>query len=359
MPPDQALTLECAGRAYGGWKSVRVRRSMEQCSGSFQLEVSELVPGQDTTQLIRAGDACRVLIGKLPVITGWVDAVQIELDKTQHTVVIGGRDATADLVDCSAIRKTGQWRGQKVERIAADLCEPFKVRVQADVDTGAALANFALQEGETAFEAIERAARVRALLVMSTGNGELLLTRAGLRRSPTDLVLGKNLLSARGTLDLRDRFSQYICKGQAPGTDLVHGTQVSQMKATAADVGVTRYRPFILHGEAADVNASLRQRVDWERNVRLARSTQFDLKVHGWSHAQGPWLPNTLVRVNAPALRVVDEDLLISAVDFSLDERGTTTDLTLTRADAFSLLPMKEQKGRGPWWSLPKAGGAK
>lgn len=107
MKPD--VRLEIAGTQYGGWKRIRIARSIEQISGAFDLSVSELWPGQDYERRILAGDACKVKVDGTTVITGYVDEVSIAHGSTKHEVSISGRDVTGDLVDCSAIKGSGQW----------------------------------------------------------------------------------------------------------------------------------------------------------------------------------------------------------------------------------------------------------
>lgn len=356
MPRSDELTLLVGSQEYRGWKSVRVVRSIEHCAGGFDLALSQLWPGQDSRRVIRANEPCEVLLGDKTVITGFIDGIEVSVEKDAHAVHVVGRDNTGDLVDCSAVRKPGQWKGQKIERIAQDLCEPFKIRVRAEVDTGKPLNSFALQEGETVFEAIERAARIRALLLVPDGRGALVITRAGLRRAPTSLVLGVNVLSARGKLDMRDRFSEYIAKGQGPGSDNFSGAQVSQIRAVAKDGAVNRYRPMLFTNDCPDLAVALKDRVQWESNVRAARSTEIECQVQGWSHEQGLWEPNTLVQVAIEPLQLLGFELLISSVEYSMDDGGTTATLTMTRPDAYTQLPIKEQKA-DPYWSMPKTGG--
>lgn len=360
---DSTLHLLVGGRSYAGWKEVRVQLGMDQCAGGFALGVSERWSGQADDRAIPAGSRCELQLDGETVITGYVDSVRMHMDAGRHSVEVAGRDATGDLVDCSAVRKAGQWRGLRIEQIAAELAEPFGVSVLADVGTGKPLASFALQEGETAFEAIERAARIRGLLLVSDGEGGLVITRAGSSRIATPLVMGQNILEARVALDMRDRYSHYIVKGQAPGSDFFNGTAASQIQAVSADPGVQRYRPLIVTNDAPDLAATLSQRALWEANVRAARSHDIEVTVQGWRHADGLWRANALVPVRAEALRV-DAELMISSVVFSLDERGSTTTLRLTRADAYTLLPMKDTRdsaGGGAannFWTLPSSAGA-
>lgn len=350
QPDADALALTVGGLAFAGWKSVRVRLSMEHCASGFDLGVSDLFANfVMDRQDIAPGEACELVIGRETVITGYVDEVELSIDAGTHQVQVSGRDKTADLVDCSAVGKAGQWRGLRIEQIAAELAKPFGVAVRTQVDTGKALTSFALQEGETVFEAIQRAAQIRGLLLVTDGLGALVITRAGVNRVTTPLTLGGNILTARARHDMRDRFSVYAAKGQVPGTEWSWGKAASQLKAVAFDSGVVRHRPMIITNDAPDVAASLADRVWWEANQRAAKSLEVHVTVQGWRHAHGLWRPNTLVNVLAPELKIEDE-LLIVGVEYSLDENGSTTRLALTRSDAFSLLPMKASTG------VPKSG---
>ncbi|MCW5666470.1 MAG: hypothetical protein KIT35_21780 [Piscinibacter sp.] len=349
------VVLRTAGQSHAGWKAMRIEQSMDAICGAFDLTVSEMWPGQPAPRKVEPGQACEVLVDGEVVITGYVDTVQVEHDARRHEVRIGGRDRAGDLVDCSAVWKTGQWKGRTILQIAQDLCAPFGIVVRADVDVGKPLPSFALVQGETVFDALERAARIRALLLVSDGKGGLVLTRAGYARTSTALVLGENILAARGAVSFRDRFSDYIAKGQAAGNDYFNSRPAAQIVATASDPAVPRYRPLLVLGEQQDAAVGLRQRVQWEANVRAARSVEVDVTVQGWRHAGGLWRPNTLVAVRDKMLGL-DHELLVVSVAMELNERGTLATLSLTRADAFALLPVANTTPAGdkPYFTLPK-----
>lgn len=357
------LALICNGQVHEGWESMRISRSMEHCANSFQLGVSELWPGQARTYTVMPGDACEVRLAGATVISGYVDDVDLQMDGRQHAVALAGRDKAGDLVDCSAVVKGGQWLGQRVETIAAQLAKPFGITVTTAVNTGKPLASFALQEGETVFDAMDRAARMRALLLVSDAKGGLVITRASTDLVATPLVMGGNILHARVKMSLRDRFSRYIAKGQknpalAWSGDTTAAKPSAQVRAEAVDPEVPRYRPFIITGECQDVDASLKQRVQWEANVRAARSVEVVVRVAGWAHADGVWEPNKLATVSIPQLRIQTGQLLIKTCQYSLGNDGSITELTLTRPDAFTLLPLKAHGAGGLHWDKPAAAAA-
>ncbi|MGE4406037.1 phage baseplate assembly protein [Pseudomonas sp.] len=346
--PDVILTVN--GQRYGGWTEVEIRRGIEQVSGTFELTVTERWAGQDQMWPIRQGEECTLTVDGAVLISGYVDEILPFFDDQEHSVTVVGRDKTGDLVDCSAIAKTGEWKGRTLLQVARDIAAPFGIKVTAEVPVGAPFKTAALQEGESAFEALERAARMRGVLLISDAQGDLVITRAGRERVGTALVQGQNILSGRATFSLRDRFSTYICKGQDLGSDWSTPEQNAQPKAEAKDAGVSRYRPLLIVAEDVADAKGLKDRALWEAAVRLGRSARPAITVQGWSHEGGLWLPNRLVPVDCPYLYLARE-MLIVAVSYRLGDQGTTAEIELCRPEAFELLPVPEPASEESLWN--------
>lgn len=346
--PDLSEKVELAigGTVYGGWTDVSVTRAIDALTGSFSLSLSSKEDAAGALLAIRADDRCQLRIGGETVIDGWVDAVSPSIDPEQHGIRVEGRDKTADLADCSAIHKPGSWSNAKIEAIAAELTKPFGIKVTAKADTGAAIRKFALQQGETVFTALERLLRFRGLLMVTTAVGDLEIIAVSSGAPVGTLALGVNIKSASGRQDHRDRFSDYIVKGQAAGDDERHGKTVSQIKGEAKDNDVRRYRPLLLIAEEQSDGASAATRAKFEAGVRAGRSCGADVEVAGWRVAAGGalWSVNSQVRLICAPAGFADDVLLISGVTFSKNEGGTTTRLTLAPAGAFAQLPQKEAK---------------
>lgn len=338
LPLQGIAELKAGAAFYGGWTSLRITRSIEQIAGTFELSITERWPGQPQASPIRAGQACQVLLDGEPVITGYTDTLQIDLGATSHDLRVSGRDKTGDLVDCSAIYKSGQWRNVTIDQVARDLLAPFGLGVFVHTDVGAPFPTFNIQEGETVFECLDRAARMRALLLVSDPLGNLVITRASQQLLPVALEEGVNILHGRWEFSWKERHSSYLLKGQAKGTDTFHGAAAARPSGQVTDEAIDRYRPLIVLAEEHGAGPSLRDRAEWERNVRQGRGNRGTITVQGWRRPDGQlWMPNALVRVRSPLLWL-DADLLVVGCAWTLDERGTTTELTVSRREAFDLV---------------------
>lgn len=341
---DNECTLIIDGLAYGGWTRLEVQRGIEQIAGGFVLQLTSRYPGVDEPMQLREGLSCEVRLGDDLVISGYIDDYETDDTDTSSSVRISGRDKTADLVDCSAIYKTGQWRGVKLAQIVSDIALPFglTVVVAPGTDTGDVFKRFALEEGEKAFDAIDRACRLRAVLVTSTPDGNLLITTASTVSSGVALIEGVNMKKFNSKHSWKERHSEITLKGQVPGDDQEHGAAAAQLKAAAKDAEISRYRPLVVIAEHGTSTKSLADRAAWEVKVRMGRGKRGGCTVVGWRTGEdgqaGPlWQPNTLVQVTSARMNI-DRELLIISCSYQLTEQGRVTDLTFARPEAFELV---------------------
>lgn len=344
--PAYDVRLEIEGALYGGWTSITIRRGLEQVAGTFELAVTERWPGQAIPRPIKPGAACRVLVDGDPVITGYVDDVPPEYNEKEHTLLVTGRDKTADLVDCSA--PSAQFAGRRLAQVAEALCRPFGIDVVSECDTGPAFRLLKNHEGDSVYETLEAAAKVRAVLLITDGQGRLVLTRAGMgKRVATVLELGTNILACKALFTMRDRFSTYTIKGQGVGLD-GWGTAAAHAKGRATDPRVPRHRPLTIITDAQTEGQSAGERAQWEASVRYGRSRRVSYTLCGWKHESGLWAPGQIVPVRDVWLGI-DESLLVVQVAYMLDDQGTRCELTLQPVEAFRLLPVPEAKKGDVW----------
>lgn len=347
------VTLVVNGSEYGGWMAVSISAGIERQARDFTLSVTDRWPGAtDIPRSIKQGDLCEVYIGADKLLTGYVDATPLRYDGKSVSVGVKGRSKTADLVDCSAVHKSGQWRNARIERIAADLAAPFGIEVIAEASTGAAITEHQIQPGETVFECIDRLLTLRQLLATDDAEGRMVFINAGSGGSAaTALKYGENILQADAPLDYKDVFSSYTVNGQRAGTDEDYGDPASGATASAADASIKRHRPLVIvqHGQ---VNAQIcADRARYERLMRAAKALETTYAVQGWRQADGSlWRPNQRVRVTDPVIGF-DTELLIVEVTWSKSSDGTRTALRVGPEAGYIPTPeaQKKKKSSGDW----------
>lgn len=358
------VRLLIAGMEFGGWKAVSIQAGIERQVRDFDLTITNKWPGSgDIPRRVNPGDACELFIGDDKVLTGYVDATPISYNGTAVTVGVRGRSKTADLVDCAAINSPGRWGAAKIERIAADLAAPYGVQVSAQVDTGAPLSH-AIEQGETVFESIERMLKQRQELATDDVDGRLVFIAVGSAgQATTALELGKNILACDAPLDYKDVFTEYVVKGQRPGSDDEFGEEVAGETATITDDTISRRRVLMIKQGGHCDGATAKDRVAYERAHRKAMALATTYTVQGWRQEDGSlWLQNQLVRVVDPMVGFNDE-FVIAEVNYKLSASGMLTTIKVGPKDGYVNKPAKKGKGgkgaASEWSDVQPADGRK
>lgn len=342
----EEITLKVNGQIFRGWKTASIKRGLQNFCGSFDLSVSDRFSAQEKAWAFAPGDACQVLIGSELVLSGFLDDIMPASSATDRSIRLAGRDKTADLIDCSAAAAgLGPWENISLDGLARVMAKPYGVEVKNLAGSLEKFPQIALASGgsETAFEALDKAAKQRGVLLVTDESGALVLAKPRAGRLPTAVVEGKNYLSGSAVFSGKERFSEYRVTGAAFG-DLAGDLAASQLKvsASAKDSGVKRRRLMVLQGDGAMDAGRAQLRAQWEATIRSAKATRCTVTVPGWRHGGGGlWKPNYEVQVDVPSI-FIKADLLISEVTYSIsDDGGEITTMELVRKDAFLPEPVK------------------
>lgn len=337
------VVLLVNGTRYGGWQEIDVQRSMRAISGRFSLTLSERFPGNPTRWPVSQGDACALIIGGQTVITGYVDTRQASFSASDHTVNVTGRDRSADLVDCAPEIGTYELAGVTALQLAQRLAKPFSVPISSQIGGLKTLDKFDIQPGETAFDCINRACQLSAVLPIPQGDGSVVLEREGRARAGTDIREGDNVLSMSLRRSLEQRFHRYVVAGQHFGTDTLNGEDAATPRAEATDPNVRESRVLYLRPSGNLSAAQAQERADWESANRAASSVEVSATLQGWTQRDGRlWEINRVVRVVSDTLSI-DADMLIVSVSFTLNAQGTRTALTLAPLGSFRPDPVQKE----------------
>jgi prophage tail gpP-like protein len=241
-------------------------------------------------------------------------------------------------VDCSVVDTTGEWKGLKLEKIIEHICKPFGIKVTTQIDTGSPITAFNVEQGMTAFEAIQKLCQLRACLALSDNKGGITITRAGKDSTSSALMEGVNIKSAEAEYDFSERFSQYVVKGQQQGSDNTGALNTTSVKGVVRDENVARYRPVLIVSDGQVNSEQALMRAKWEASVKKGKSRLFTVVVNHWQQKDNTlWEINKRVKLKSPMLGI-DDTLIIAGLIYKLDEEGETTELALTDASAYEVL---------------------
>jgi prophage tail gpP-like protein len=334
------LTLIIHGKEWSGWQRVQLMRSMETVPASFSVE------GTDNPDIdIKPGDPCQVKLGGDLVLTGYIDRYSATVTPETHTVRITGRSKSQDLTDCAAFigdkENPTYLASCTALSIAQALAKPYDVTVASMSGPGKTVPQFPLNLGETAWEVIDRLARVSALIAYDMPDGSLMLANAGTEKMASGFVQGENLESAAVNFSMDIRFREY--EGFHLSTlALTTGDQGHiQRGVIAKDEAVPRFRKHIIISEQVDQDGyTLEKRVNWEKNRNIGRSTAATVVCDSWrDKSNNLWAPNHVAPIKIPLLKLPDASWTIGQVVYTRDENGTHAQVTLMPASAFEPEP--------------------
>lgn len=349
------IEIRINGDAFVDFKRATVSFGMEEFSRSFFFEFSDKWLRTNVKPLpFVEGDPVEVFVHGTKVVDGFIDDIPIDYDANQHSIGVSGRSWTGHMVDCSAVYKGGSWRNASLIDIVGNISEPFGCIVQAtdpQVLSPAAekFRRWAIEDEETAYDCISRAAKLRGLFLLSDHLRDVIIAKSSKVVNGDRLKLGENILRARRVSRFTERHSYYLVKSQTAGDDTWWGDEAVGPFFRVDDPQVTAYRPLIMVSDGGGGKAELKTRATWERNVRAGRSRRISYDVQGFKNRLGAlWPMNELIAVDDPYSDIKDT-LLIISVSFNYSEKsGEVTTLDLGRPEAFDVLAPapKAKKGR-------------
>ena len=345
------ISLHVNGSKYKNWKQLSVNTSMTNISGAFRVSLTESIKLPIKKIEFWGGEKCELYLNDQIVISGYVDQIEHSYTATTHSITISGRDKTADLADCTLDDGPYSYSNIKLDKLANQLVKKFGIGVNVLTAPEKVFKTFEIEQGETIFEALERAAKFCSVLLMTDHKGNLVIDRAGRTHAKTELVEGVNIIEASATYSFNERFSNYYVRGQQPNTDDTFGSAAAEVEGKSYDKVIKRYRPKVIISEGAVDIKTATERAAWQANINAAKSSVCTIKVKGWEQSENRlWRENERVKVNAPQIRVFNKELLISEVAYSLDfDGGQNTTLSLVGKNAFDKIPEIESDKSENW----------
>lgn len=242
---DERLTLTVGGVSHNDWQRVSVHADFLTPAGAWELTV-----GIDTATLpaeVCEGARAVLHAGSDVLMTGLIDDVTHIVGRGQHFITLTGRDNAAVLLDCSAPIFTAQ--DMTLDEVMSKVVRPLGIsQIAVHADSGTAPQKFTVDPGETAWDALKKAAEVSGLWPWIAPDGTLIIGGPDYSTEPVaTLIMNRdgtgNLLNLTKHTSMAGRFSEVTVLTQGHATSKSNG--VHNRKGTATDNGFTLYRPHI------------------------------------------------------------------------------------------------------------------
>lgn len=347
------IQLVAGGSLFEGWERVSVRAGVNEAVRSFDIEVSEVSAAFGLSPFsvwnFPPNTPITLLASGTLMVTGYVDDYNPSGDAESHKVQVTGRGRGMDYVDCGCVHPTGRFENKTVDKIGQEL-DKFGVGVSIDVAPGPPVPWFQIRQGSTPHAEMMRLLAQRRMTMKGEADGSITITRGGQKRHAGGLIQGDNIKAMSATLSARERFSDYIVKGQSS-----LGTTRAQLRprGEARDPNVPRYRPKVIIDQAETDPRRIQERADWEALRAAGFSAKAQITTVGFRDRAGSlWEPGHLVFVMSGWLKL-EQDMLIESVQFQQDDQaGTTAQLALVDPKAYAA-GGSSRSGSGDVWSMP------
>ncbi len=352
------MALVVDGVPYTNFTAMAVTQSIENFAGQFSFSAID-VNGKFNAKSypIKLGSLCKVTIDGVPVLTGYVEAVGVDTSDTTHSVTISGRDITCDLVD-STMPATFSPAAQNISLAAIinqvqalfGLALPVLNQV-TDITDFTSFEIVAPDAGQSAHDYLEKFARKKRVMLTTNGAGAIVITRASgnplgmsFINRRNDTTLQNNMLSSSVNYDYSQRFSKYIIGSQANMQGLndagdTDNESVVDAQAETLDTSMTRTtRHLYIVAENVSDATALKERAEWEANIRMARSRQYSCVIDSHTVSAGKpfWFNRTAMVIDDNA--AINETMLIKSVTFNENNNdGVKASIDFVVANAYSL----------------------
>ena len=346
----EIVSLVVAGYEYRSWTAFGVSYGAKKATPAFTCAVTDDVNNAiaDVWNYM-PGTACMVKANGDLVLTGFTHTCNPSFDKDNHTVNITGSSKSSDSSRAAADHPTGEMRNMTPLQIAQAL-DKQGVGFTSDADM-TSIPLFRVNPGETVLDAVSRAcSKQDGLSLMGQPDGSIKIAKGGTSRVHPALQEGTiGFLGGSATFSDEDQHSEIKVKGQK-----VYGTDKGSLQVVQStkNDSVKRNIPKHVIPEADTDETQAKGRSKKHKERQQSKSVTASIKMQGWHDANGKlWVPNTLVTIYSPTLKLY-QDLLLDSVRLAHGANGSTSQLEFVQPDTAGSNTSTGSKS-DPIWNSP------
>lgn len=335
--PD-VLEVKIGDVSQKGWQSYEIDSDLLTPADAWRVQLAQ--PVIELPPQVAEGAPVEVRMTGETVLKGILDERVLSVTKSQHELMLSGRDMAGVLLDCSAPIFT---RSQaSLEQIVANVVKALgitRIRIDAvDGDKKLIREKVNTEPGDTAWDTLRRAAEANGLWPWFEPDGTLVVGGPRYDLPPVATLVmradgkGNNVLSLNERRSMVERYSEVTVFGQRQSSGLDQGEQDGRanIKATVLDDGVSSYRPkIVVDHEAVNIEIARARGRKMISDARLKALT-LTAVVPGHRTDDGVlWSPGQRVVVQSEPHKI-DGVYFLMARRFTRDKaNGQRTTLTL------------------------------
>ena len=328
---EEYVTISAGGFTWSAFRRVMVRGAIKEAARSFHLDIAaEMTPSQ-AAWAFKAGTPVAISSNGDLLCSGYVDRYQPKLSEhSQAEIAVSGRGKGQDLIDASAVHKTGHFKNKTPLQIMQEL-DQAGVGVTTDQQLDP-VEVYRITPGETPFRIGEKLCREQGVTLCGQADGSIRITAAG-AGTHAALIEGINILSIDADHNWSGRHSKVIVRGQRP---FGHGPDALEIEAAAQDASVGRFRPVIVLNDGDTTRSRAKKRAKNRRDKEAGNSLKAHVTVQGFHDDGGQlWTPAYLVWLESPFANIA-QMMCVESVEFTQDRgRGSETSLSLVDPRAY------------------------
>jgi prophage tail gpP-like protein len=322
------------------WKKVKIRKSLDEICHYMELiiPVSERakINKHDIVEVRYFNPLITDSSSRRRVTTILVDEITDATDAYSKNLSIIGRSPARDIIDST-------WSGmilnrQNLEYIANEIAKKFDIKVGRmptnSPETGPVF-SFSW-ENESPWTKLISEADNQGYIFTSNEAGNLYLWKvaSGLREEGFFLLEGQNIRDIQTTQNGAEQFHEYVVRGA--------GKEARQIDATCKNKRILTINltDFMINEEPL-IRRAKTEMLRRRENRTLVTVTGWglnDQQIKALGNTEEKevfWNPNFLTSVKIPSSGL-DDNLLISQVEYEADQSAMSCSLTLVNKDAYS-----------------------
>lgn len=347
------MRLEVNGVQYTNFTAASCELRLDSLSSTFRFDA---VAPNGQALPFKGGEACKVIVDGVTVLTGFIEVVSVDYNGSDHTISVSGRDKTADLIDSTIddiddIRGDGLTLKALIGKVIEQLGLDIQVIDEVEPEPYNAAEDIAAPEpGDNAFQFIEKYAKKRQVLLTSNGDGNIVIaTNSGqTAEGAVQHIIGaedNNVIASSFSYDTTGRYNAYkIASGLNPvALNLAGDTDLASLVNQGGgvfDADIRVGRQLIIISEAPFSDGPCEDRAKWEADIRRARGLVYSATVPSFrvDGNQGDlWQINRIYQIVDDFVGKI-EPMLCNSVTFTFDvDNGRNTNLGFVGQKAYTL----------------------